>query len=84
MDEKSSRTSLEETADPFAFPRRNVEKLAEAEFSRDMVETLLRYFDAYADEDVVTVEVTNHGLWLPNPQLQTRQFLGLARLPRND
>ncbi|WP_022706186.1 MULTISPECIES: hypothetical protein [Paracoccus] len=56
-------------------------KLATAEFSRDMVETMLAYFDAYADEGVLKVEVTSWGLWLPNKVTGGRQFLGLAKLP---
>ncbi|WP_168217607.1 hypothetical protein [Paracoccus liaowanqingii] len=56
-------------------------KLATAEFSRDMVETMLTYFDAYADEGVLKVEVTSWGLWLPNKTTGGRQFLGLAKLP---
>lgn len=56
-------------------------KLATAEFSRDMVETMLTYFDAYAEEGVLKVEVTAWGLWLPNKVTGGRQFLGLAKLP---
>lgn len=57
-------------------------KPAVAEFSRDMVETMLTYFDAYADDGgVLTVEVTSWGLWLPNKVSGGRQFLGLAKLP---
>lgn len=55
--------------------------LARAEFTIDMVETLATYFNVYAVDGVVAVEVTSHGLWLPNPHSKTRQFLGLARLP---
>ncbi|MFN3525106.1 MAG: hypothetical protein ACK4YU_03360 [Paracoccus sp. (in: a-proteobacteria)] len=56
-------------------------KLAVAEFSKDMVETMLTYFEAYADEGVLTVEVTSWGIWLPNKVTGGRQFLGLAKLP---
>ena len=56
-------------------------KLATAEFSRDMVETMLTSFDAYAAEAVLAVEVTSWGLWLPNKVTGGRQFLGLAKLP---
>lgn len=54
-----------------------------AEFSRDMVETMMAYFDAYAEEGVLKVEVTSWGLWLPNKVTGGRQFLGLARLPED-
>jgi hypothetical protein len=57
------------------------EHLANAEFTADMVETLKTYFERYEVDGVVVVEVTSHGLWLPNPHSRTRQFLGLARLP---
>ena len=53
----------------------NERKLANAEFSRDMVETMLEYFDAYADDGVLTVEVREGGLWLPNRITGGRQFL---------
>ena len=56
-------------------------RLAKAEFSKDMVETMLTYFDNYAEDGVLTIEVTQWGLWLPHPETNSRQFLGLARLP---
>lgn len=56
----------------------------EAEFSVDMVQTLLTYFQAYEIDGVVRVEVTEHGLWLPNPHNESRQFLGLARFPKKE
>lgn len=48
---------------------------AVARFEKNMVETLKQYFDAYEDDGVVNVEVTDHGLWLVNPN-GSRQFLG--------
>ncbi|MBK4215443.1 hypothetical protein JJJ17_05835 [Paracoccus caeni] len=56
-------------------------RLATAEFSKDMVETMLTYFDQYAEDGVLTIEVTQWGLWLPHPETKSRQFLGLAKLP---
>jgi hypothetical protein len=58
-------------------------KLADAEFSKDMVETILQYFEAYADDEgVLTVQVREHGLWVPNPVPGLPpQFIGLARMP---
>lgn len=53
--------------------------LAEARFSRDMAATLEAYFEAYEVAGVVTVEVTDHGLWLKNP-FAGRQFLGSTTL----
>lgn len=58
------------------------EHLAEAEFTKDMVETMLQYFEAYADENgVMRIRVRLSGLWLEHPQSKSCQFLGLARLP---
>lgn len=54
--------------------------MGNVEFTRDMVETLATFFDTYAVEGVLTVEVSNRGLWLPNRHTKSRQFLGLARL----
>lgn len=54
-----------------------------AEFTKDMIETLSTFFGAYAKDGMVTIEVTNRGLWLPNP-FGGRQFLGLARLPQGE
>ncbi|WP_299912884.1 hypothetical protein [uncultured Paracoccus sp.] len=59
-----------------------VKKIAEAEFTRDMVDTMAQHFDFYAQEGVLRVEITDAGIWLPHPHVPTRQFLGLARLPR--
>ena len=58
-----------------------VNVLGTAEFSEDMAETLQTYFREYAVDGIVQVEVTDHGLWLVNPDGKSRQFLGLARFP---
>lgn len=49
-------------------------------FTKDMVETLLTFFHAYQRDDVVTLQLTERGLWLVNPHDDTRQFLGQAVL----
>ena len=53
-----------------------------AGFSVDMAETLKTYFDAYAVDGRVSIEVTDRGLWL-----QTRiggvQFLGSTEIIRS-
>ncbi len=59
-----------------------IKHLGHAEFTIDMVQTLHQYFDTYEVNGVVTVEITNAGLWLPNPHFSSRQFLGLARWPK--
>lgn len=56
------------------------EAMAEAHFTKDMAETLVRFFQAYAECGVVTVEVKDGGLWLVNPNDRSRQFLGKAVL----
>lgn len=53
--------------------------LAEATFSIDMVETLLKYFEHYSINGFVTVEITDRGLWLRNP-IGGRQFLGATKM----
>ena len=60
-----------------------VRSVATAEFTKDMIETLHEYFEAYEVDGVVTVEVTDMGLWLPNPHCTSRQFLGLAKWPKD-
>lgn len=57
--------------------------LGTAEFTRDMVETLLEHFDTFADKDgVISLEIREGGIFLPPLIGDHRQFLGLARLPR--
>lgn len=64
--------------------QRKGEHLGTAEFTRDMVETLLQYFDTYADEDgVLSLEIREAGVFLPPLIGDHRQFLGLARLPKH-
>jgi hypothetical protein len=58
-----------------------VKVLATARFTVDMAETLSKFFGAYAVEGIVTVEVSDQGLWLVNPHSPARQFLGLADYP---
>lgn len=53
-------------------------------FTRDMAETLVRTFPAYAEGGVVTVEVEDGGLWLVNPNDGSRQFLGKAVLAEGE
>lgn len=52
-----------------------------AKFTRDMTETLVTFFHCYERDGVVTLQVTERGLWLVNPVNGTRQFLGRATLP---
>ena len=52
--------------------------LAHAEFTKDMAEALVRYFDQYKRDGVVEIEVTDRGLWWCNPN-GSKQFLGSVR-----
>ena len=52
----------------------------EVEFTVDMAETLLKYFEVYAVDGVVTVVKDDVGLWLVSAE--SRAFLGLARPPK--
>ncbi len=55
---------------------------AQAELTRDMIEALMRDFDAYANaEGVVTVEFRNGALWIVANQTAERVFLGLTATP---
>lgn len=47
-------------------------------FTKDMAETLHRYFQVYAADGVVTLELNECGLWLVHPHDQSKQFLGQA------
>lgn len=52
-----------------------------AEFTRDMLETVLNFFDAFADEDgVVSIEAREGGLFIETTTGH-QQFIGLARPP---
>jgi hypothetical protein len=55
--------------------------LATARFTIDMADTLAKYFSAFSIDGVVTLEVTDQGLWLVSPHAPARQFLGLADYP---
>lgn len=48
---------------------------ASAKFTRDMAEALVAHFEDYAQDGIVSIEVTDHGLWWENPD-GSRQFLG--------
>ena len=57
--------------------------LASAKFTKDMVESLETYFDQYAVDGVIGIEVTDQGLWWENPN-GSRQFLGSSTLLDQD
>ena len=50
-------------------------KIATARFDKSMVDLLSKHFSTYSSDGIVEIEVTDHGLWLLNPN-GTRQFLG--------
>lgn len=55
-----------------------------AEFTIDMAQTLNQFFEAYATDGVVSIEILDdRRLFLRNP-LGGRQFLGLARFTEEE
>ncbi|WP_330447733.1 hypothetical protein FLP41_01720 (plasmid) [Paracoccus marcusii] len=56
-------------------------RLATAEFSRDMVETMLTYFDAYADEGVLSGRGHQLGPVAAQQGDRRSPVPGLAKLP---
>lgn len=54
--------------------------LRRPELSEDMVQTILRYFDAGQKDGSLLIESTPRGLWFACPH-EIRLFIGLARLP---
>lgn len=59
---------------------REPKKLATAEFTRDMVETLSAFFDDYQVEGVVRINVTDQGLWLRQRDDERHKFLGSVKV----
>ena len=58
-------------------------KIATARFDQSMVDLLCKHFSNYSSNGVVELEITDHGIWLMNPN-GTRQFLGSTeRFPRS-
>lgn len=52
-----------------------------AEFTSDMLHTLVEYFDYFAcDEGVISIEVNMMGIWLEDPNTKMKKFVGKARL----
>ena len=51
-----------------------------AEFSKDMLQTLIEFFDVFADDDnVISVEINKLGIWLEEHRTKTKKFVGKAR-----
>ena len=56
-----------------------------AEFTQDMLRTMIEYFDHFADvEGVLSVEVTELGVWVEEPTTKTKKFIGKARYSLRD
>ncbi len=52
-----------------------------AEFTSDMLDTLVEYFDYFAcDDGVISLEVNMMGIWLEDPNTKAKKFVGKARL----
>lgn len=56
-----------------------------AEFTQDMLRTMIEYFDYFADvEGVLSVEVTELGVWVEEPTTKAKKFIGMARYSQRD
>ncbi len=56
-----------------------------AEFTKDMLTTMVEYFEFFADsEDVLTVEVNHLGIWVEEPSTKTKKYFGKARYSQRD
>ena len=56
-----------------------------AEFTQDMLRTMIEYFDYFADvEGVLSVEVTELGVWVEEPTTKAKKFIGKARYSQRD
>ncbi|WP_456386069.1 hypothetical protein [Profundibacter sp.] len=56
-----------------------------AEFTQDMLRTMIEYFDFFADvEGVLSVEVNELGLWVEEPASKAKKFIGKARYSQKD
>ena len=52
-----------------------------AEFTSDMQDTLVEYFDYFAcDDGVISLEVNMIGIWLEDSNTKAKKFVGKARL----
>lgn len=60
-------------------PSANKEPDLTAEFSADMANTVEKYFNTFAVNDEISIEVTDKGLWLQNP-FGGVQFLGSTKV----
>lgn len=59
--------------------------LPNAEFTKDMLQTMVEYFDFFADgEGVLVVEVNGLGIWVEEPQSKAKKFIGKARYSSKD
>ncbi len=56
-----------------------------ADFTKDMLHTLIEYFEYFSDdEDVVSVEINRLGIWLDDPVTKAKKFVGKARLSTDE
>lgn len=59
--------------------------LPHAEFTKDMLQTMVEYFDSFADvEGVLVVEVNSLGMWVEEPTSKAKKFIGKARYSQAD
>lgn len=61
------------------------ENLQYTEFTKDMLRTMIDYFDVFADsEGVLGVEANELGVWVEEPTTKARKFIGKARYSQKD
>jgi len=63
----------------------NKRTLLSAEFTKDMLKTMVEYFDFFADsEGVLSVEINALGIWVEEPTTKAKKFIGKARCSQRD
>lgn len=56
-----------------------------AEFTKGMLQTMVEYFDFFADgEGILLVEVNRLGVWIEEPHTRAKKFIGKARYSPKD
>lgn len=63
----------------------NKQTLLCAEFTKDMLQTVVEYFEFFADsEGVLSVEINALGIWIEEPTTKAKKFIGKARYSQRD
>lgn len=62
----------------------NLKLCAEAHFTEDMAQNLLRAFDGSQPGAIITLEVREFGLWVKREGIGSRWFIGSATPPSEE